>query len=108
VTKLARLVDEAVPTFGNYKTIAHAAGISLSALRRGMLRNGVLGTDALIAVAEAIGQSPDVVLKAGGKADVAARLTRLYGPPAKRPGAIDRALLELRPATKRAVLALLR
>ena len=106
MTALGRLVDRARATHGNLQAIADAAGVSLSALVRATKAPHVLSTEKLLALAEAIGERPDVVLKAAGKSDVAARLTRLYGTPAKPLSAVDRALLELPAGKKRAVASL--
>lgn len=107
MTTLTTLVDRAKAAAGGYQAIADAAGISLSALLRGMKGKHVLGTDALLALADAIGANPDAVLRAGGKAQTAARLARLYGSPARPLSAVDRALVGLPAARKRALLALL-
>lgn len=107
MTGLSRLVDPARAAHGGYTGIAHATGISLSALLRALKQPGILGIDKLLALAEAIGERPDVVLKAAGKADAAARLTRLYGTPAKPLSAIDRKLVALSADQKRKILGLL-
>lgn len=102
---LARLVDRAKPAYGTYRAIAEAAGISESALNRALKHDQVLGTDLLLALAEAIGESPDAVLRAAGKADTADRLVRLYEKPARPLSSVDRALTALPVSKKRGLLA---
>jgi hypothetical protein len=106
MTRLSKLVEAAVPRFGNYQRIADAAGFTLSALMRALKGGGILGVDKLVALAEAIGADPADVLRAAGKEDVAEILERVYGTPLRPLNAIDRALLKLPADTKRAVLKL--
>lgn len=101
---LSRIVDAAVPKFGNYQRIADAAGFTLSALMRALKGGGILGVDKLIALAEAIGADPGDVLRAAGKEDVADILERVYGKPPRSLNAIDRELLKLPADKKRAIL----
>lgn len=102
---LAALVARHVRTFGSYRAIAREAGISESALLRALKGPHVIGTDLLLALAEAIGESPDTVLRAAGKHDTADRLIRLYDTPPKPLSALDRQLLALPSAKKRGLLA---
>jgi hypothetical protein len=106
MTALAKLVDAAKPTFDGYQGIADAVGISFSALLRGMKHQHVLSVETLLRLADVIGQRPDVVLRAAGRADVADLLTRLYGRPARPLDQVDRQLVALPTAKKRAALAL--
>jgi hypothetical protein len=92
-TLLARLIDRAIPTFGNYQGIARAAGVSLSALMRAREQPQVFGVEKLIHLAVAIGERPDLVLRAGGKGEVADLLLEVWGTPAKPLNALDRRLL---------------
>jgi len=101
---LARLIDRAKPAYGSYRAIGEAAGISESAIARSMRDPQVLGTDKLLALAEAIGASPDDVLRAAGKIETADVLVRLYGTPPAPLSAVDRALIDLPLAKKRALL----
>ncbi len=105
MTTLARLVNRAKPAFGSYRAIGEAAGISESALIRAVKNDRVLGTDKLLALAEAIGASPTTVLRACGKHETAELLERLYGTPPVPLSAVDRALVALPAARKRALLA---
>ena len=103
---LADLVDAALPSFGSYEAIAREVPCSHSALLRAMKGESVFGTDKLLALAEAIGASPDVALRAAGKRDTADRLVRLYKKPPAPLSTVDRRLVALSPAQKRAALAL--
>lgn len=102
---LARLVDRAKPAYGSYRAIGEAAGISESALIRALKMPQVLGTDKLLALAEAIGESPDAVLRAAGKEETADLLVRLYNTPPTPLSTVDRALVKLPRAKKRGLLA---
>jgi len=106
VTPLAKLINAKKADLGGYQAIADASGLSLSALLRGMKHENVLGTDALVALAAVLGQRPDVVLRAAGKRATATRLVAAYGRPTAPLTAIDRALVALPPAQKRAILTL--
>lgn len=105
---LATLVARARPAFGTYSAIAHAVGVSPSALLRGMKGEAALGAEALIKLAEVIGESPDAVLRAAGKRETADRLVRLYDTPPKPLSDVDRALVALSPAKKRGLLAVVK
>lgn len=107
MTPLGRLLAPIREAHGGYQDIAAATGISLSAIVRATKRDGVLGTMALLQLSEAIGESPSKVLRAGGKADVADILRRLYPGETQPLSALDRALVALPVAKKRAVLELL-
>lgn len=97
---LYRLILRASERFGTSQRLADAAGVSLSHMLRGA-KAGQLGTDALLAIAEASGEDPNALLAASGKGDVASRIERLYGKPRAGLSADDRVLIDLPDDTKR-------
>jgi hypothetical protein len=103
-----------IAEYGTAGRLANAIGLTLSAFSRGVRNEGTLGVESCLRLAEETGESPGLVLRLAGKADVADLLERIYGRRQSllRLGRQDRELLDLwsnlTAASQKSLLALMK
>ena len=106
MTTFRSFIKDQIRQHGTLTALANGTEMSVSAFSRQVRNENTLGIDSCLRLAQFVGESPSTVLQLAGKADVAALIEQLYGPPRESLSEIDRALIALEPDVKAQLLRL--